>query len=163
MRTSDTLAAVAAPHDSSPKSDAFALVEAGQTYFFALIVAQRIVAVIVNRKMLVSDIDMQNAARIIAHAKERGWRNLRLLSSAKSTFNRDYHAENQDGAQLPVLTVFVRRGGHVHHAYSTELAFAPTDEGQDPRHVDSIWPLWGIFDFTPDGRDDFHAALRYGA
>jgi predicted dithiol-disulfide oxidoreductase (DUF899 family) len=57
--------------------------------------------------------------RILAHAKERGWRNLRLLSSAENTFNRDYHAEGEDGSQWPALHVFVRRDGRVHHAYTT--------------------------------------------
>jgi predicted dithiol-disulfide oxidoreductase (DUF899 family) len=27
------------------------------------------------------------------YAQERGWRNLRLLSSRNNTFNRDYHGE----------------------------------------------------------------------
>jgi predicted dithiol-disulfide oxidoreductase (DUF899 family) len=27
----------------------------------------------------------------------------------------------------------------------------PSDPGQDPRHVDSIWPLWNLLDFTPEG------------
>jgi predicted dithiol-disulfide oxidoreductase (DUF899 family) len=32
--------------------------------------------------------------RLGTYAQERGWRNLRLLSSRNNTFNRDYHAEN---------------------------------------------------------------------
>jgi hypothetical protein len=43
------------------------------------------------------------------------------------------------------------------------LLDAPKDEGQHGCHVDAIWPLWAIFDFTPDGRGDFHPALRYDA
>jgi predicted dithiol-disulfide oxidoreductase (DUF899 family) len=30
--------------------------------------------------------------------------------------------------------------------------FAPRDEGEDPRHVDSIWPIWSVLDMTPKGR-----------
>jgi predicted dithiol-disulfide oxidoreductase (DUF899 family) len=30
--------------------------------------------------------------------------------------------------------------------------FAPRDEGEDPRHVDSIWPIWSVLDMTPEGR-----------
>ena len=37
--------------------------------------------------------------RILAHAKNRGWRRLRLLSSADNTYNRDYHGESESGAQ----------------------------------------------------------------
>ena len=91
-------------------------------------------------------------ARIREVARTRGWRNLRLLSSAGNGYNRDYHGENEDGDQLPNLNVFVRRGGKVYHSYATELLFAPTEKGQDGRHVDLVWPLWNLFDYTPEGR-----------
>jgi len=48
----------------------------------------------------------------------------------------------------------------VRHRYATELAFAPTELGGDPRHVDSIWPMWGALDFSPEGRGaDTHPKL----
>jgi predicted dithiol-disulfide oxidoreductase (DUF899 family) len=103
-------------------------------------------------------------ARIRAFARERGWSKLRLLSSAGNTYNRDYHGENESGAQRPCLNVFARRDGKVHHCYATELMFAPTDPGQNHRHVDLIWPLWNVFDFTPDGRGaDWQPKLSYGS
>jgi len=27
-------------------------------------------------------------------------------------------------------------------------------ENSDMRHVDMIWPLWSLFDVTPEGRDE---------
>jgi predicted dithiol-disulfide oxidoreductase (DUF899 family) len=90
--------------------------------------------------------------RIRTFAAERGWRNLRLLSSRDSTYNRDYHAETADGEQRPIMNVFVRDGAEIRHSWATELMFAPRDEGEDPRHVDSIWPIWNVLDMTPDGR-----------
>jgi predicted dithiol-disulfide oxidoreductase (DUF899 family) len=90
--------------------------------------------------------------RIRTFALERGWRNLRLLSSRKNTYNRDYHAETGEGAQIPILNVFVRDNDQFRHAWATELMFAPRDEGEDPRHVDSIWPIWSVLDMTPEGR-----------
>src|SRR5436189_1264501 len=48
--------------------------------------------------------------RILDFATERGWRRLRLLSSATNSYNRDYLAETSDGAQRPLLTVFHRAG-----------------------------------------------------
>jgi predicted dithiol-disulfide oxidoreductase (DUF899 family) len=90
--------------------------------------------------------------RIREFARSRGWRNLRLLSSATNSYNRDYHGEDESGAQIPNLDVFMRRGGATHHVFSTELLFAPAEKGQNPRHVDMIWPLWNLFDFTPEGR-----------
>jgi predicted dithiol-disulfide oxidoreductase (DUF899 family) len=99
--------------------------------------------------------------RILAFAKERGWRRLRLLSSHGTHYNRDYHAEDESGAQLPMLNVFVRRDGAVRHFYATELFFQPAESGQDPRHVDAIWPLWNVLDVTPEGRGSFRPRLSY--
>ena len=101
-------------------------------------------------------------ARIRAHTRDRGWRNLRLLSSANNTYNRDYHGEDEKGAQLPTLNVFTMGDGRVRHAYCTELLFTPSDPGQDARHVDLVWPLWNLFDFTREGRGtDWHPRLDY--
>ncbi|MGN6170609.1 MAG: DUF899 family protein [Solirubrobacteraceae bacterium] len=36
--------------------------------------------------------------RLVTFGKERGWRPLRLLSSANNTYNRDYHGETAAGA-----------------------------------------------------------------
>jgi predicted dithiol-disulfide oxidoreductase (DUF899 family) len=100
--------------------------------------------------------------RIQQLARERGWRNLRLLSSAHNTYNRDYHGETPDGDQMPALNVFVRRDGRIHHFYNTEALFAPADPGQNERHVDLIWPLWNLFDLTPEGRGEkWYPRLTY--
>jgi predicted dithiol-disulfide oxidoreductase (DUF899 family) len=101
--------------------------------------------------------------RIRAFADERGWRHLQLLSSRHNTYNRDYHAETPDGGQRPILNVFVRDGDLYRHSWATELMFAPREEGEDPRHVDAIWPVWNVLDMTSEGRgtqSDF-PALRY--
>ena len=90
--------------------------------------------------------------RVRQVAKDRRWRNLRLVSSSRNRYNHDYHGETADGAQMPMLNVFVKRNGGVYHSYATELLYAPSEPGQDFRHVDMIWPLWNLFDFTPDGR-----------
>lgn len=100
--------------------------------------------------------------RIRAHARARGWRHLRLLSSAGNAFNRDYLGESPDESQNPLLHVFVRRGATVHHFYTTELFFVPPEPGQHPRHIDPMWPLWNVLDMTPEGRGDgWHPKLEY--
>jgi predicted dithiol-disulfide oxidoreductase (DUF899 family) len=90
--------------------------------------------------------------RIGTFARERGWRQLRLLSSRHNTYNRDYLAEDPEAGQRPILNVFTRDGDGFRHRWATELMFAPRDEGQDPRHVDLIWPMWSVLDMTPAGR-----------
>ena len=59
--------------------------------------------------------------RIVTFAKERGWRRLRLLSSANTTYNRDYHAETAEGSQRPMLNVFHRDGETIRHVWGSEL------------------------------------------
>jgi predicted dithiol-disulfide oxidoreductase (DUF899 family) len=102
--------------------------------------------------------------RIRTFARERGWRNLRLLSSRNNAYNRDYQAENTEGAPIPILNVFVRDGEEFRHTWATELMFAARDEREDPRHVDSIWPIWSVLDMTPGGRGTEWAfpQLQYG-
>src|SRR4051794_3897719 len=72
--------------------------------------------------------------RVLTFARERGWRRLRLLSSAGNTYNADYLAETPDGAQMPMLTVFRRDGDVIRHFWSSELLYAPSDPGEEPRH-----------------------------
>jgi len=100
--------------------------------------------------------------RILAHAHQRGWRGLQLLSSADTTYNRDYFGEDAEGAQRPMLNVFRRDGEAIRHFWGSELLDAPTEPGQDPRHTDSIDPQWNLFDFTPQGRGtDWYPELSY--
>jgi predicted dithiol-disulfide oxidoreductase (DUF899 family) len=116
----------------------------------------------VTQRMNLAVVAKSPIERIRAHGRDRGWRHLRLLSSADNTFNSDYFGENADESQNPVLHVFVRRGPAVHHAYSTEMAFAPPDPGQNQRHIDPMWPLWNLFDVTPEGRGEgWYPKLRY--
>ena len=101
--------------------------------------------------------------RILAFADERGWRRLRLLSSARTTYNRDYIAETAEGHQRPMLNVFHRDGETIRHFWASELFYAPAEPGQDPRHVGTIEPLWNLYDLTPAGRGtDWDEQLSYG-
>jgi predicted dithiol-disulfide oxidoreductase (DUF899 family) len=101
--------------------------------------------------------------RLITFAKERGWRNLRLFSASENNFKRDYNAETPEGSQMPMLTVFHRQGDEIRHFWSSEMLYAPTDPGQDPRHCGTLEPLWNIFDLTPGGRpSDWNEQLNYG-
>ena len=98
--------------------------------------------------------------RLGAYAQERGWHNIRLLSSRNNTFNRDYHAQTPEGEQLPVLQVFSRDEDGIHHRWASELTFAT---GGDTSSLDPIWPIWGALDLTPEGRGDAagYPSLQY--
>jgi predicted dithiol-disulfide oxidoreductase (DUF899 family) len=93
-------------------------------------------------------------------AQGRGWSNLRLLSSNGNSYNTDYGAE-RDGGQLPAINIFQKTADGIFHTYNAELFYAPAEEGQHPRHADSIWPLWSVFDLTPEGRDGWFPKYAY--
>ena len=99
---------------------------------------------------------------IRAFARQRGWGNLRLLSSGGNAYNADYHAEREESGQIPALNVFRKSGAGIHHFYNSELLYAPFGPGGNPRHVDNMWPLWNLFDLTPEGRgEDWYPSVAY--
>ena len=101
-------------------------------------------------------------SRVTDFAEPRGWHHLRLLSSLENSYNHDYRGEDENGAQQPCLNVFVKRNGRIHHVWASELMFAKADPGQNHRHVDMIWPLWNMLDYTPEGRGaTWHPKLTY--
>lgn len=101
--------------------------------------------------------------RIRAFADERGWRHLRTVSSASNSYNRDYFGEDAAGDQWPMLNVFHRNDEGIRHFWGCELLYAPEDPDQDGRHVDFLWPVWGVLDVTPDGRGaDWNPQVSYG-
>ena len=61
-----------------------------------------------------------------------------------------------------MLNVFPRDGDTIRHFWGSELLFEPPEPGQDPRHGETIDPLWNLFDLTPDGRgSDWYPDLSY--
>jgi predicted dithiol-disulfide oxidoreductase (DUF899 family) len=100
--------------------------------------------------------------RVAAFAAHRGWRKLKLLSAANNSFKRDYHGEDEEGQQVPILTVFHRgKDGVIRLSWASELLFAPTEPGQDPRHVGTVEPMWTLLDLTPGGRPNAYEQFEY--
>jgi predicted dithiol-disulfide oxidoreductase (DUF899 family) len=115
-------------------------------------------------------------SRLQAFARERGWRQLRLLSTAGNNYDRDYFGDStalsaamrdqqefKPGEEwdMPILNVFRREGGTIRHFWGSELLYVPPEPGQEYRHNDLLDPLWNMFDVTPEGRGDFHPKLDY--
>ncbi|HEX7605719.1 MAG TPA: DUF899 family protein [Usitatibacter sp.] len=86
------------------------------------------------------------AEKINAWAKKRGWSQIAMVSGFESPFQSDYKCQGEsDDMQWPVMHVFRKQGGKIHHFWATEL---------DSNHVDTVWPYWNLMDFTPEGRPD---------
>jgi predicted dithiol-disulfide oxidoreductase (DUF899 family) len=99
-------------------------------------------------------------SRVLEFARNRGWSNLRLLSSEKNSYNQDYHGEDAKGNQWPMLNVFHKEGRTIRHTWGSEMLTAKEEPGQNARHVDMLWPLWNVLDLTPEGRGaDWYPAL----
>lgn len=114
--------------------------------------------------------------RLLAFAKERGWRWLRLLSTADSAYDRDYFGDSTalpvavrkqqefkagEEWDMPMLNVFRREDNVIRHFWGCELLYVPPEPGQEYRHNDLLDPLWNMLDLLPEGRGDFEPKLSY--
>jgi predicted dithiol-disulfide oxidoreductase (DUF899 family) len=95
-----------------------------------------------------------------AHARDRGWDKLRLLSAGDSTFKYDLGSEDGEGGQDSTISVFTRDSdGTLRHFYSGHPRLA---EDIKERGIDELNPIWNVMDLTPQGRGSFYASLEYG-
>lgn len=92
--------------------------------------------------------------QVRAFARGHGWRNVTLVSAVDNDFKRDFHGEDEDGEQQPIMTVFHReQDGTIRMSWASELLYEQLMEPDlDPRHVGTIEPYWGFLDLTPRGR-----------
>ncbi len=98
-------------------------------------------------------------AALRAHARDRGWDNLRLLSCGESTFKYDFASEDAEGNQDSTLTVFTREpDGTLRHFYTGHPHLA---DDINQRGIDLLTPVYNMLDFTPGGRGDWYAELTY--
>ena len=92
-------------------------------------------------------------AKLRKWARSRGWKNIRLLSSSGTTFNRDFGVEDKKENQLPAISVFTKgKDGKVRHFYQK---FAVMN-ANNWRGIDQLTPVWNLFDLLPSGRGDWH-------
>src|SRR5438445_6464043 len=95
-----------------------------------------------------------------AHARQRGWDKLRLLSAGESTFKYDLGSEDPEGHQDSTISVFTRDSdGTLRHFYSSHPRLA---EDINERGIDELNPIWNVLDLTPQGRGKWYASLEYG-
>ncbi|WP_328319047.1 DUF899 family protein [Streptomyces sp. NBC_00388] len=94
-----------------------------------------------------------------AHARDRKWANLRLLSAGANTFKYDLGSEDAEGVQDSTVSVFTRDDdGAVRHVYSVHPRMS---DDIDQRGIDLYSPVWHLLDLTTRGRGDWSASLRY--
>jgi predicted dithiol-disulfide oxidoreductase (DUF899 family) len=116
-------------------------------------------------------------ARLQALARKRGWRHLRLLSTAGNHYSHHYFGDTSKFAPAlraergyepgknwdePMYNVFRKDAdGTVRHFWGSELLYAQEEPGQHHRVGDLVDPVWGLLDMSPEGRGDFFPKLAY--
>jgi predicted dithiol-disulfide oxidoreductase (DUF899 family) len=91
-------------------------------------------------------------AKLKAWARGRGWKNIRLLSSYGTTFNRDLKVEDAKENQAPAISVFTKdRDGTVRHFYQKSAQL----DARHYRGIDLLSPVWNLFDLLPSGRGQY--------
>jgi predicted dithiol-disulfide oxidoreductase (DUF899 family) len=99
-------------------------------------------------------------ATLRAHARLRGWHNLRLLSAGNSTFKYDFRSEDGEGNQDSALSVFTRdTKGTLRHFYTTHPWLY---DDMNERGIDLLQPVYNMLDLAPQGRGSWYASLDYG-
>ncbi len=95
-----------------------------------------------------------------AHARDRGWDKLRLLSASNNTFKYNLGSEDREGGQDSTVSVFTRdANGTLRHFYTAHPRMAPDIL---ERGIDLLTPIWHFMDLTPQGRGSWYASLAYG-
>jgi predicted dithiol-disulfide oxidoreductase (DUF899 family) len=94
--------------------------------------------------------------KLRAWALKRGWKNLRILSSHGSDFNKDMNFERPtyapDVKQAPGMSVFKKDAeGVVRHTYTG----LPHFDADTVRGNDLLGGFWNLLDLTPEGREDY--------
>src|SRR5215510_9822629 len=101
-----------------------------------------------------------DTATLRAHARNRGWNKLRLLSAGDNTFKYDLGSEDAEGHQDSTISVFTRDSdGTVRHFYSAHPRMAPDIK---ERGIDLLAPIWHFMDLTPQSRGTWYTSLDYG-
>ena len=130
-----------------------------------------------SRRLPVYIVAKSPIARLEAWARQRGWRNLALLSAADNRYSHDYFGDTssfgpamqaergyEPGKDFdePMYNVFHKHAdGTIRHSWGSELLYVQEEPGQNHRAGDLVDPVWGLLDMSPEGRGDFFPQLSY--
>ncbi len=112
----------------------------------------------ISRNASVVVVAKQDADTVRAFADQRGWSNLRTVSSGGTSFNRDFGMEDADGNQSPGVSVFVKgENGEIRHFYTMSAIMGDDNY----RGMDLLSPVWNMLDLLPGGRGDWMPSVNY--
>lgn len=93
-----------------------------------------------------------------AWGRARGWHRLRLVSAAGTSLGRDLGFVDDDGGQMPGVSVLTRapEPGRVRLFWHGQPGLLDGGRG-----IDALSPVWNLFDLTPAGRPDWWPGNDY--
>jgi predicted dithiol-disulfide oxidoreductase (DUF899 family) len=111
------------------------------------------------QNMDVAIVAAADPATLRAHARKRGWDNLRLLSCGSNTFKYDLRSEDREGRQESTVSVFTKeKDGTLRHFYTAHPRMS-SDIAE--RGIDLLEPVYNLLDLTPQGRGDWYTSFKY--
>lgn len=99
---------------------------------------------------IVSAADPESVKELIA---TKGWDTIPVFSAGESSFKYDFGSEDEEGNQIPTISVFVRQGDDIIHTYSGQPMLS---EDMNQRGLDLLSPVWNLLDLLPAGRGDWY-------
>jgi len=91
-------------------------------------------------------------ADLRTYARRRGWTTIPLYSCAGTTFNLDFHVENEKQDQKPAVSVFSNEKDGIYHRYISQMSMADFEH----RGIDIYNPVWHLLDLLPSGRGQYY-------
>ena len=92
-----------------------------------------------------------------AWARTRGWRRVRLVSCAGTTFPDDLGVRGSRGALFPAFSVHARDDDGIRHVLTTAADFPDGTW----RGMDLLSPVWNALDLLPSGRGEWDPDNSY--
>ena len=106
----------------------------------------------ITQRIAFAAVSSARPEQLAAISGDRSWKNIQLVSADGTDYQMRYHGKTANGEQ-PMMNVFHKHGNTIRHFWGTEMLHAQIDG--HPRHMDLAWPIWGILDMTPIGRESF--------
>ena len=118
----------------------------------------------ITQRVAFAVVATSSVERQLAHARERGWRQLPFYADDSEAFANDYRHIGPDGEDWAGFDVFHRGDdGKIRHFWSWEAGAGTEDPGEDPKMAPDPVGMWALFDMTPEGRDPkWYPKLSYG-
>ncbi|MEO0831494.1 MAG: DUF899 family protein [Pseudomonadota bacterium] len=104
----------------------------------------------ITQRIAVAAVAAAPHTKLSEFVETRGWTGIPFFSAAGTDYQARYFGEDTAGDTRTFMNIFTKRDGEIRHFWGSEMERAELDG--HPRHLDTLWPIWGLLDLTPAGR-----------